>query len=204
VPKFVDCARQAGITDLYNGRGIAIADFNHSGLLSIYVANQGAPCCYYVNKTKLPPGVSFLRIKLVGRPELAMNVAGRTLASTRDAVGGRVILYTKNGRQMREVQGGMGFASQSEYALHFGVPDPAAIEKIAVLWPSSRTQEVSGAEARGLIGHHVEWIEGQSPQVVDHRRPAIVVQPSRLPESLSAQQSRRDARTSNPAGAQEK
>ena len=204
VPKFVDCARQAGINDLYNGRGIAIADFNHSGLLSIYVANQGAPCCYYVNKTKLPPGVSFLRIKLVGQPELAMKVAGRTLASTRDAVGGRVLLYTKNGRQMREVQGGMGFASQSEYALHFGVPDPAAIEKIAVLWPSSRTQEVSDDEARSLIGHHVEWIEGQSPQVVDHRPPAVVVRPSRLPESLWAQQSSRDARTTNPAGAEKK
>ncbi len=172
VPKFVDCARQAGITDLYNGRGIAIADFNHSGLVSMYVANQGGPCCYYVNKTKLPAGVSFLRIKLVGKPELAMKVAGRTLASTRDAVGGRVVLHTKNGRQMREVQGGMGFASQSEYALHFGVPDPDAVEKIVVLWPSSRTQEVSGAEARGLIGHHIEWIEGQLPQVVDHGRPA--------------------------------
>jgi enediyne biosynthesis protein E4 len=169
MPKFVDCAQQAGITDLYNGRGIAIADFNHSGLLSMYVANQGAPCCYYVNKTKLPPGVSFLRIKLIGKPELGTKVAGRTLASTRDAVGGRVILHTKSGLQMREVQGGMGYASQSEYALHFGVPVPAAIEKIEVKWPSSRRQEVTGEAARSLIGHHVEWTEGEAPVVVDHR-----------------------------------
>ena len=63
---------------------------------------RGRTCCYYVNKTKLPAGVSFLRIKLLGKPELGMKVAGRTLASTRDAVGGRVILSTNNGQQMRK------------------------------------------------------------------------------------------------------
>jgi enediyne biosynthesis protein E4 len=173
-PRFVDCAVQSGITDLYNGRGAAIADFNHDGLLDIYVANQGAPCCYYVNKTKLPKGVSFLWVKLEGKPELGIKIktsrGERALASTRDAVGGRVIVRTKRGRQMREVQGGMGFASQSEHALHFGVPDPAAVEKIEVRWPSGRTQEVGGADARSLIGHFVKWTEGEVPRPMDERR----------------------------------
>jgi len=169
IPHFVDCALQSGITDLYNGRGVAIADFRHSGLLDIYVANQGAPCCYYVNKSKLPPRVSFLWVKLIGRPDLAVKVGDRVLASTRDAVGGRVVVHTATGQQMREVQGGMGFASQSEYALHFGIPDPGAVQTIEVRWPGGRRQEIAGADARKLIGHFVSWTEGELPRLLPDR-----------------------------------
>jgi len=68
---------------------------------------------------------------------------------------------------MREVQGGMGFASQSEYAVHFGVPDPAAVERITVQWPGSRVQEFVGDKARALINHHVRLVEGGAPEMVD-------------------------------------
>ena len=61
----------------------------------------------------------------------------------------------------------MGFASQSEYALHFGVPDPQAVDRITVQWPSSRVQELTGADARSLLDHHVRWVEGGQPAVVD-------------------------------------
>jgi hypothetical protein len=78
-----------------------------------------------------------------------------------------VTLHTAKGIQMREVQGGMGFASQSEYAVHFGVPNPAAVERITVQWPSSRVQEMVGDKARALINHHVRLIEGGEAEVVD-------------------------------------
>jgi len=66
----------------------------------------------------------------------------------------------------------MGFASQSEYAVHFGIPDPASVERITIQWPSSRVQEISGEQARALINHHVRWVEGGE---------AVVLQgPSRL------------------------
>jgi hypothetical protein len=54
----------------------------------------------------------------------------------------------------------MGFASQSEYAIHFGVPDPSAVERITIQWPSSRVQEFTGEKARALINHHVTLVEG--------------------------------------------
>jgi hypothetical protein len=171
-PRFVESAQEAGITDTLNGRGIAIADFNHDGMLDIYVANQGGPSCYYVNQSSPRHGGSFLRIQLTGQPDLAMKAGSRAFASTRDAVGARVTLVSKIGRQMREVQGGMGFASQSEYPLYFGVRDPNATEKIIVLWPSGRSQEISGADARKLIGHHVQWTEGQAPVAVPTGRKA--------------------------------
>ena len=168
-PRFRDMAEQAGIVETYNGRGIAVADFNLDGALDMYIANQGTPSCYYVNTTfdgkASRPG--FLRLLLVGRPDMGVKVGGRVLASTANAVGARVTLHTAKGIQMREVQGGMGFASQSEYAVHFGVPNPAAVESITVQWPSSRRQEILGDKARALINHHVRLVEGGEAQMVD-------------------------------------
>ena len=168
-PRFRDMAAQAGVVETYNGRGIAVADFHLDGALDMYIANQGAPSCYYVNTTfngKVSrPG--FLRLLLVGRPDIGIKVGGRVLASTANAVGARVTLHTAKGIQLREVQGGMGFASQSEYAVHFGVPNPAAVERITVQWPSSRVQEIVGEKARALINHHVRLVEGGEAEVVD-------------------------------------
>lgn len=164
-PQFVEAAVESGLTDTSNGRGIALADFNLDGQLDVYVANQNAASCYYVNQSTSSGGGSFLRTKLVGSPDLARTVGGRRLSSTKDAVGARVTLFTETGRMVREVQGGMGFASQSEYALHFGVPDPLAIERIVVEWPSGATQELKGDSARSLIGRHVQWTEGGEPVI---------------------------------------
>ncbi len=162
-PQFVEAAMESGISDTFNGRGIALADFNLDGRLDIYVANQNAPSCYYVNQSAAADRGSFIRLKLVGAPDGARVVGGRRLESTLDAVGARVTLITRAGRTVREVQGGMGFASQSEYAVHMGVPDPAAVERIVVDWPSGSTSEVTGDTARAYIGHHVSWTEGLQP-----------------------------------------
>jgi hypothetical protein len=160
-------AAAAGIVETYNGRGVAVADFNLDGALDMYIANLGAPACYFVNISfrgrSSPPG--FLRLLLVGRPELGLKMGERRLASTVNAVGARVTLHTRKGIQMREVQGGMGFASQSEFAVHFGVPDPAAVERITIQWPSSRVQEITGDRARALINHHVRLVEGGAPEI---------------------------------------
>ena len=168
VSSFAEVAEPAGISDRYNGRGIALADFNHDGYLDMYVANQGAPSCYYVNDTAgsrsggTPKQSSFLWLSLVGRPDAPVAVGPRAFASTRDAVGARVTVWTAQGRFIREVQGGMGFASQSEHALHFGVPDPAAVERITIQWPSGRTQEFTGEAGRAKLGRHLRVVEGSS------------------------------------------
>jgi len=164
-PQFIEAAIESGLTDTHNGRGIALADFNLDGRLDIYIANQGAPSCYYVNQSTPSGRSSFLRLKLVGAPDRARVVNERRLSSSVDAVGARVTLFTSSGRMVREVQGGMGFASQSEYALHFGVPDPAAIERIVVEWPGGAVQELKGEGARALIGRHVVWTEGGEPGI---------------------------------------
>jgi len=181
-PRFREMAKEAGIEEIYNGRGVAVADFNLDGKLDMYIANQGTPACYYVNSSfdgKTTTGLSgrsaaktgFLRLLLVGRPDSGIKVGERTLASTPNAVGARVKLQTRTGIQMREVQGGMGFASQSEYAVHFGVPDAAAVERLTIWWPSGREQQFTGEQARALLNHHVRLVEGGTPELLTALRP---------------------------------
>ncbi len=163
---FVEVAARAGVTDTYNGRGIAVADFNLDGYLDMYIANQGTLSTYYVNGTSKALKSSaeqvrpFLRMTLLGRPDQPVRVGDRVFASTADAVGARVILWTKTGKQIREVQGGMGFASQSEFAVHFGLPNADAIERITIQWPSGRLQEFIGDKARSMVNRHVRIVEG--------------------------------------------
>ncbi len=164
-PSFLEVAERAGITDTYNGRGIALADFDHDGYIDMYIANQGAPSCYYINMTgrRAAAGTvkrnDFLWMRLVGRPDLPMTIGGRILASTADAVGARVTVYAGDVRMIREVQGGMGFASQSEHAVHFGLPETAAVSRITIAWPSGRMQEFAGDAIRELVSHHVRVVE---------------------------------------------
>jgi hypothetical protein len=167
-PKFLEVAERAGIADTYNGRGIALADYNHDGYIDMYIANQGAPSCYYINVTgrREEAGVAkrcgFLWSKLVGRPDRPMTIGGRTFASTTDAVGARVTVHAGDVRMIREVQGGMGFSSQSEHAVHFGLPDPAAVSRITIAWPSGRMQEFTGEAILALVNHHVRIVEGSN------------------------------------------
>jgi hypothetical protein len=159
VPRFVEMAEAAGVVDAWNGRGIAVADYDQDGDLDLYVANQGQPASYYVNVTgqdaesAVPqPRTDFVRLRLRGRPNAPVHLAGRRLATCSDAVGARVTLQTSTGQQTREVQGGMGFASQSEHAVHFGIPATSTLHSVTIVWPSGRRQTFEGEAARMLLG----------------------------------------------------
>ncbi|MGD2110174.1 MAG: CRTAC1 family protein [Phycisphaerae bacterium] len=162
VPEFVEAAAAAGITDRRNGRGIAVADYDNDGLLDMYVANQGTPSCLYVNATATESGLAanaFVRLRLRGRPDVGTRVGDRLFASTTYAVGARVTLTTSEGLQVREVQGGMGFASQSEHAVHFGIPSGASVETVAIRWPSGRVQVIEGEEVTDMMNRTTRIVE---------------------------------------------
>jgi hypothetical protein len=137
LPRFVEVAVASGITDTLNGRGIALVDHDNDGDIDLYVTNQGAPSLLYRNTD---PGVSaghWLGLVLEGAPERGLEVAGRRLASNRDALGARVELCAGERCQTQELMPSNGFASQSEARLHFGLGRETRVS-VDVRWPSGR------------------------------------------------------------------
>jgi hypothetical protein len=155
--RFAELAAAAGITDTDNGRGVAVLDVDHDGALDLYVANQGGPSLLYHN-LGVRAGRHWLGLALVGRPETPMTVGARSFASTTDAVGARVEIECGGVKQIREVSGGTGFASQSERRVHFGLGD-ARPERMTVRWPSGRTQSFGAAELAPCVDGYARLIE---------------------------------------------
>ena len=51
-----------------------------------------------------------------------------------------VTLESGAGRQLQTVDGGMGFASQNDRRLHFGLGSAGRVERAVIRWPSGTVQ----------------------------------------------------------------
>lgn len=171
LPRFAELAVRAGIDDTYNGRGVAVLDTDDDGALDLYVANQGAASLLYHNRAAVP-GRHWLGLSLTGRPELVRQAGGRSFASSRDAVGARVELEAQGGRQIREVSGGTGFSSQSEFRVQFGL-GAMSPERLTVRWPSGRIQVFSGAPLAACVDRYARLVEGGALVPVERRSAAL-------------------------------
>ena len=54
----------------------------------------------------------------------------------------------------------MGFASQSEHAVHFGFPNASTVERITIRWPSGRVSDYRDQQARTMLDRRVTIVEG--------------------------------------------
>jgi hypothetical protein len=129
--RFRDVAEIAGVTDLYDGRGVALADLNRDGTLDAVVANQGGPFLVYMNR--------------VGQPRHWIQFRLSSDAHS-PAIGARLELRWNGQRQVQEVGGKGGFAGHSDTVLHFGLGETPRLERADVRWPSGRTQRLEGLE----------------------------------------------------------
>jgi hypothetical protein len=126
---YTDIALDAGITDLYDGRGVCIADFDNDGLPELFVASQGAPFLLYKNYPEKRN--HWLGLRLVGKGK-----------SNYDAIGARVTLSTRDRNYIKWVDPGSGFASQSDRRLIFGLGSLASFNGIDILWPDGSEQHI--------------------------------------------------------------
>jgi hypothetical protein len=62
--------------------------------------------------------------------------------SNRSAIGAEVTLEAGGARQLKLVDGGMGFASQNDRRLHFGLGRAARVDRVVIRWPSGARQVV--------------------------------------------------------------
>ena len=127
--QFKEVAQLVGVTDVYDGRSIALADFGNRGVLDAVVANERGPLLLYRN-TVLPDN-RWIEFELEGRE------------SNRSAIGAQVKVTWNGQQQGQEVSGGSGFCAQNQRRLHFGLGKTSGIERGEIRWPSGKTQTIA-------------------------------------------------------------
>jgi hypothetical protein len=129
VAGWIDVAKSVGVTDLYDGRAVAIADLSNRGEQDVIVANQNQPAVLYRD---YPDSANhWIAFKLVGT------------RSNRSAIGAEVMIESGDLKQRRVVDGGSGFASQNDRRLHFGLGSHEWVDRVTINWPSGTKQILS-------------------------------------------------------------
>lgn len=129
---FKEVAQLVGVTDVNDGRSVAMADFGNRGALDVVVANQRGPLLLY--KNTVAPANNWIGFDLEGT------------ASNRSAIGAAVRVFWAGQQQLQEVSGGSGFCAQNQRRLHFGLGKAAGVERVEIRWPSGKMQTISGPE----------------------------------------------------------
>ncbi|HEX3685340.1 MAG TPA: CRTAC1 family protein [Bryobacteraceae bacterium] len=127
--QFKEVAQLVGVTDRFDGRSVALADFSNTGALDAVVANQKGPLLLY--KNRVDPRNKWIELNLIGR------------SSNRSAIGAEVRVFWNGQQQRQEVSGGSGFCAQNQRRLHFGLGRAAAVDRVEIRWPSGRMQTIS-------------------------------------------------------------
>ena len=94
--QFKEVAQLVGVTDVYDGRSVALADFQNRGVLDAVVANQNGPLLLYRNT--VTPGNRWIEFELQGT------------TGNRSAIGAQV--YSTASSKSRRFPGGSGSASE--------------------------------------------------------------------------------------------
>lgn len=127
--KFEDVAQAVGVTDVHDGRAVAVADLWNRGVLDVVVANQNGPLLIY--KNTVDAANKWIEFSLEGTK------------SNRSAIGAEVSLYWNGQQQVQEICGGCGFAAENDRRLHFGLGRNPHIEKAVIRWPSGQVQTLN-------------------------------------------------------------
>ena len=128
VGRFVDVAQAVGVSDVFDGRAVALVDLWNRGVLDVVVANQRGPLLIY--KNNVTPENRWIGFELEGA------------SSNRSAIGAEVRLFWDGRQQVQQVSGGSGFCSQNQRRLHFGLGKNPQIERAKIRWPSGKTDRI--------------------------------------------------------------
>ena len=114
-------------------RGSAFADFNNDGRIDVVVSALREPAELWENVS--PDDNHWITLKLVGTK------------SNRDGIGARVRI----GNQVNHMTTAVGYASSSNFGVHFGLGKTEKIDAIEIKWPGGITQVLKGVKADQIL-----------------------------------------------------
>ena len=145
--RYVDVADQLGFGEDVPSRGIAIADVDGSGRLSMAVANMWAPSTFYRNECS-PCGKALeLSVRLPVSPDAAASTAvldGYPLKSlhTRPATNASVEVTTRSGKHLfGQIDHGNGHSGKRSADLHFGLGGEDGPVQVEISWRAEGTSQ---------------------------------------------------------------
>jgi hypothetical protein len=97
-------------------------------VLDVVVANQSSAPLVYRNEANNPN--HWIDFDLHGT------------VSNADAIGAKVQIEWDGKRQVQVVTGGIGFSSQNQHRLHFGLGGSDRVDKVTIYWPSGHVDEI--------------------------------------------------------------
>jgi hypothetical protein len=126
--RFADISAVSHVDTRGFGRGVAIADYDRSGLPSILLISEDGKPRLFHNITHAS-GRNWLEVHLVGT------------RSNRDGCGAVVVAQANGLKWMRNVVCGSGLASDSDRTVHFGLGTQSSVT-LKINWPTGIVQTV--------------------------------------------------------------
>jgi hypothetical protein len=126
---FIDVAGRISPGYTFDGRAVAMADLWNRGVLDVIVSHQNNRLVILKNRAK--PGNNWIDFELEGK------------SSNKGAIGAIVNLHWDGKTQAQVITGGIGFCSQNQRRLHFGLGNSDKADKAVIQWPSGKIQTVS-------------------------------------------------------------
>ncbi len=133
---FKDVSDSFGFDTKVNSNGAAYADFDNDGDLDLVINNQSEKASLYRNDIGKN---NYIKFSFEGQKE---NIKG---------VGTKVIVYTDDTKQIKEVNPMRGYQSSTSYGLNFGLGTSKDIDSIHVIWPDDRSQLITEVKVNSTI-----------------------------------------------------
>jgi hypothetical protein len=132
--RFQDVSSLAGPEYLEKraNRGLGVGDFDGDGRLDLVLTVLGGKAQLLRN---VSPEKHWITLRLEGR------------ASARDGTGAKVRI----GAQVEQVSRSLGYASTSDYGVHFGLGDLAVVPRVEIAWPSGAKQVLENVKADQVL-----------------------------------------------------
>ncbi len=127
-----DVSEKVSGLQTYDSRSVAMADLWNRGVLDVIVACQNEKLLIYKNHTD--PENRWIEFELTGT------------RANKSAIGAIVRIFWESHEQVQVVTGGIGFSSQNQRRLHFGLGKNDAIDKVEILWPGGKKQIIEQPE----------------------------------------------------------